>query len=78
MRIKCCEHNPCPDRPTGNRKLRRYHTTPWACPQCGTCWVTQSSYGWGEYAGESWKKIDTVEVVYTKDGTVDKIFEARQ
>lgn len=47
--VHCCEHNPCPDRPTW--WLSRFRERPWRCPQCGDWWITVYVAG---YEGGSW------------------------
>ncbi|QBZ72768.1 hypothetical protein SEA_GODONK_180 [Gordonia phage GodonK] len=44
MVIVCCEHNPCPYRPT--HFLWRYRHRPWRCDQCGKIWVTVDDNSW--------------------------------
>lgn len=43
----CCEHNECPDRP--KRRLRRFLTQPWRCPQCGQWWYTIHAHDYSDY-----------------------------
>ena len=67
MQVKCCEHNPCPDRPTW--WLRRYQTRPWMCTQCGQWWITKARWAWDGYVYD-WKKVE----VNKKAETNDKVF----
>lgn len=43
--MKCCEHNPCPERP--KYWLSRFVSHPYRCPQCGQYWAATNHYdGW--------------------------------
>lgn len=52
--VKCCEHNPCPQKPRWFKG--RFQKRPWRCPQCSTWWVTYwtSAYDSGFW---SWKRV---------------------
>lgn len=53
---KCCEHNPCPDRPTATSHFRNQ---PWRCPQCRQWWITENvavDADWGGVRWQ-WKKV---------------------
>lgn len=51
-RVKCCEHNPCPDRPHATAK---YQTNPWRCPQCKSWWITEKE--WPDSYNYKWHKV---------------------
>ena len=55
--VKCCEHNPCPNRP--KLDLGSYRDRPWRCGQCGSWWVRHWQKGW------EWKKLDMVPATDT-------------
>lgn len=39
-KVKCCTHNPCPDRPAA---LAVHETQPWRCPQCSQWWIVKAT-----------------------------------
>lgn len=53
---KCCEHNPCPDRP---KATKGFSTRPWRCPQCRQWWIAKSeSSSWASGCGWwVWAKV---------------------
>lgn len=57
MRLRCCEHNPCPTRPTNT--TGRYLNHSWVCPDCGQEWrefrIRPEYRYWPVY---KWKKVD--------------------
>lgn len=57
--MKCCEHNPCPERPRWF--LGRFTTRPWRCPQCGYLWITEGNYLWGDFNGYQWVRLQRAD-----------------
>ena len=58
FRVTCCEHNPCPTRPT--KRLRRFQEQPWRCPDCHQFWVTEWRSLWtsgGDLGEYSWTRV---------------------
>lgn len=53
-RVKCCEHNPCPDRPVPTRE---FVERPWRCPQCKGWWVTEPTKQRWSNRNWDWKKV---------------------